>query len=90
MRVRKATRVLRNMLREQICCVGRIAARHQLPDDALWEIAKGFEVIYQQHLEQLNARVETKVGPSDINRAQPHSGLTYLLDKLDSEEHPVS
>ena len=87
MRIRKAVRVLRGMLREQVCCVGRIAARHHLPDDALWEIVKGFEVIYQQHLEQLNARVEAKEGISDLRRAQPHSGLMYLLDKLDSEEH---
>jgi len=78
------------MLREQVCCVGRIAVRHHLPDDALWEIAKGFEVIYQQHLQQLNASAKGKPGPSDVKRAQPHQGLMYLLDKLDREETPVS
>ena len=75
---------LREMLREQLCCVGRIAARHQLPDDAVWEIAKGFDVLYQRARWQLEASSEDAV-PASPYRAEPHPGITYLLEKLDRE-----
>ena len=80
-----ATSVLSKMLREQVCCLGRIVARHQVPDDVVWEIAKGFDVIYQR----LRGEVELKVTEAETappsHRAVPHPGLTYLLDKLRME-----
>ena len=74
--------VLREMLREQVCCLGRIVARHQVPDDVVWEIAKAFDVIYQRTRRQ----VEASPGGADVppipHRMEPHPGLTYLLEKL--------
>ncbi len=85
MEKRPTTAVLREMLREQICCLGRIVARHQVPDDVVWEIAKGFDVIYQRARRQ----VEVAPGAADLPPApywmEPHPGLTYLLEKLDVE-----
>jgi hypothetical protein len=85
MEKRHTTTVLREMLREQVCCLGRIVARHQVPDDVVWEIAKGFDVIYQRARRQ----VEVSPGGADVPpipyRMEPHPGLTYLLEKLDVE-----
>ena len=80
----------RDLLREQIRCIGRVAARHRLPDDAVWELAKGFDVLYQRVRRQLeNAPPDTDPLPAPP-RAEPHPGLTYLLDKLDREEAGAS
>jgi len=76
---------LREMLREQLCCVGRVAARHQLPDDAVWDVAKGFEVIYRRACRQARLSPEGREGGSSTPRAEPHPGLTFLLDRLDLE-----
>ena len=76
---------LREMLREQLCCIGRIAARHQLPDDAVWDVAKGFEVIYRRACEQARVSPEKPDGGSSAGRAEPHPGITHLLSRLDIE-----
>jgi hypothetical protein len=77
---------LREMLREQLCCVGRVAARHQLPDDAVWEIAKGFEVLYRRACRQVKATSGGSEGGPSVRRPEPHPGLTYLLTALDRED----
>ena len=77
--------VLREMLREQLCCIGRVAARHQLPDDAIWDVAKGFEVIYRRACEQARVSPEKPDGSSSAGRAEPHPGITHLLSRLDIE-----
>lgn len=82
---RHATTVLREMLREQICCLGRIVARHQVPDDVVWEIAKGFDVIYQRACRQVDASTSSPEVPPVPYRMEPHPGLTYLLEKLEVE-----
>jgi hypothetical protein len=81
---------LRGMLREQLCCIGRIAARHQLPDDAVWEIAKGFEVIYRHACKQAQASVETPEADRANRRTEPHPGLTELLTRLERETEPAN
>ncbi len=81
----RTTTVLREMLREQICCLGRIVARHQVPDDVVWEIAKGFDIIYQRARRQVKASAGGPELPPLTYRMEPHPGLTYLLEKLDLE-----
>jgi len=76
---------LREMLREQLCCIGRVAARHQLPDDAVWDVAKGFEVIYRRACEQARMSSEKPERGPPACRAEPHPGITYLLSRLDTE-----
>lgn len=85
MEKRHTTTVLREMLREQICCLGRIVARHQVPDDVVWEIAKGFDIIYERARQQLEASAASRELPPLPYRMEPHPGLTYLLDKLDRD-----
>jgi len=77
---------LREMLREQLCCIGRVAARHQLPDDAVWEVAKGFEVIYRRACQQATASTGKTDREPAGRRAEPHPGITYLLSRLDAED----
>ncbi len=79
------TTVLREMLREQLCCLGRIVARHHVPDDVVWEITKGFDLIYQRARCQIDASPDKSKQPSSPHRLEPHPGLIYLLDKLDQE-----
>lgn len=82
---RHTSNALREMLREQICCLGRIVARHRVPDDVVWEIAKGFDVIYQRARRQVEALPGGTEIPPGPHRMEPHPGLTYLLDKLEVE-----
>jgi len=77
---------LREMLREQLCCIGRVAARHQLPDDGVWDMAKGFEVIYRRACRQARLSPKGREGGPPTPRAEPHPGLTYLLNRLDMED----
>ncbi len=77
--------VLREMLHEQICCLGRIVARHQVPDDVVWEISKGFIVIYQRARRQVEASTGGPEVLSVPHRMEPHPGLSYLLEQLDLE-----
>lgn len=79
------TIVLREMLREQLCCLGRIVARHHVPDDVVWEITKGFDLIYQRARRQIDTSPDKSKQLSSPHRLKPHPGLTYLLDKLDQE-----
>jgi hypothetical protein len=59
--------------------------RHQVPDDVVWEIAKGFDIIYQQARRQAEASsAGTEAAPLP-HRMEPHPGLTYLLKKLEVE-----
>jgi len=80
-----AATALRRMLREQLCCLGRVVARHQIPDDAVWEIAKGFDVIYQQMRRRIETPVPRARGQRAPHRMEPHPGLLYLLSRLDNE-----
>ncbi|MFQ5584040.1 MAG: hypothetical protein ACE5GL_06355 [Calditrichia bacterium] len=82
---RQPLSMLREMLREQLCCLGRVVARHQVPDDVIWEIAKGFDVIYQQARCQIEVSPDKTAQPSFPHRLEPHPGLIYLLDKLGYE-----
>ncbi|MBL7133985.1 MAG: hypothetical protein ISS78_07805 [Phycisphaerae bacterium] len=83
---RTVTQALREMLREQLCCVGRVAARHQLPDDAVWDVVKGFEVIYRRACQQVERSAGGSGGDSSPRRGGPHPGLAGLLDRLRREE----
>jgi hypothetical protein len=86
MEKRDVTHALREMLREQVCCIGRVAARHHLPDDAVWDVAKGFDVIYQRACQQAKMSAEGAEGGLSVRRAEPHPGLTFLLNRLDRED----
>lgn len=82
---RKTAVALREMLREQLCCLGRIAVRHQVPDDVIWDLTKGLDVIYERFLHRLE---ETPTQPESLvgsHRTTPHPGISYLLSKLDAE-----
>lgn len=76
---------LKKMLKEQLCCLGRVFARHQVQDDVIWEVVKGFDVIYLKIKEQINSTA-TEASNSYIYKMEPHPGLMYLLEKLEKEE----
>ena len=76
--------LLRKMLREQLCCIGRIAARHQVPDDVIWEIVKGFEILYMRACREAGETVSDDATPTPP-RKEPHPGLVYLIEKIGRE-----
>ena len=82
---RSAKVLLREFLREQVCSVGRVAARYAISDDALWEIAKEFDCRYQQFRQRLERRPPEVATPRLLRWLKPHPGLIYLLDRLDRE-----
>lgn len=79
---------LREMMREQLCCLGRIASRHRVPDDVVWDIVKGFDVIYQRARRRSEAAPQSHGCMQVPPRAAPHPGLAYLLNRLDHEGAP--
>lgn len=78
--------LLRAFFRELVCCLGRVSARHQLPEDAVWELVKGFDILYQRA--RRNAEVEPQA-PGDplppVRKLEPHPGIAYLLARLERE-----
>lgn len=74
--------LLKKMLREQLCCLGRVFARHGVPDDVIWEVVKGFDLIYQKTRRQAEDSGKT-TADSPFYKMEPHPGLTYLLEKLE-------
>lgn len=82
MKQKKTAGLLKNMLKEQLCCLGRVFARHGVPDDVIWEVVKGFDLIYQRTKRQAE---DSGVGTSNpsVHRMEPHPGLTYLLEKIE-------
>ena len=79
------TQLLSEMLHEQLCCIGRITASHLLPDDAVWEIAKGFYLIYLRARRRAEAAKEASGRVHGSNHSGPHPGIMHILDKLDRE-----
>ncbi len=53
--------------------------------EMLWEIAKGFDVIYRRARRQVQASPGGTEIPPGPHRMEPHPGLTYLLEKLEVE-----
>ena len=75
--------LLKKMLKEQLCCLGRVFARHEVPDDVIWEVVKGFDLIYQKTKQQAENSSNTGTSNSYIYKMEPHPGLTYLLEKIE-------
>ena len=70
------------MLKEQLYCMGRIFTRHGVPDDVIWEMVKGFALIYQRPVRQTENTEDTANHKPHVHRMEPHPGLTYLLEKI--------
>ncbi len=79
----RITEFLKKMLKEQLCCLGRVFARHEVPDDVIWEVVKGFDLIYQKTRQQAESSANTDASNSYIYKMEPHPGLTYLLEKIE-------
>lgn len=72
---------LKMMLKEQLYCLGRVVARHNAPDDLVWELIKGFDLIFMKVKEQ--AEDSNKESNAPIYKMEPHPGIMYLLEKLE-------
>lgn len=81
----REVRLLKEMLREQLCCLGRIFARHGVADDVIWEVVKGFDIIY----EKVKLKAENAQGSDadtvPVYKMEPHPGLIYLLEKIEKQ-----
>ena len=81
----ETTECLKKMLREQLCCLGRIFARHEVPDDVIWEVVKGFDCIFQSIKKEVEGTDRENGESTPIHRMEPHPGITYLLEKLEKQ-----
>lgn len=75
--------LLKNMLKEQLFCLGRVFARHGVPDDVVWEVVKGFDLIYQRARRQAEGSGDGRTANPHVPKMSPHPGLTYLLEKIE-------
>ena len=83
MEQKKTDGLLKEMLKEQLYCMGRIFARHGVPDDVIWEVVKGFDLIYQRVRRQTEDSGDVGAPNSSVHRMEPNPGLTYLLEKIE-------
>ena len=79
----KELKMLKEMFKEQLYCLGRIFARHGVPDDVIWEVVKGFDLIYQKIKKQSEISSGKEESSPHIYKMEPHPGLTYLLEKIE-------
>ena len=77
--------LLRGVFRELLCRLGRVAARHRLPEDVVWELVKGYDLVYLRARSQAARGAPEPGAPARTLRLEPHPGILYLLDKLDRE-----
>lgn len=73
------------MLKEQLRCLGRIAGKYQISDDAIWQIVKEFDIIYQKMRKQSIDSTESNTVESNKHKLKPHPGILHLIDRLDTE-----
>ena len=78
--------LLRAFFRELVCCLGRVSARHQLPADAVWELVKGFYILYLRVQSQAGWEGKGPDLPFPARHLRPHPGIVRLLRKLDLED----
>ncbi len=78
-------RILRDFLREIACCLGRTAARHQLPDDAVWELVKGFDILHLRFRRRCGSEPAATGDLPPAHVVRPHPGIEHLIAKLDRE-----
>ena len=73
----RSVELIKGMLKEQVCCLGRVFARNEVPDDVIWEVVKGFDVIYQKIIQKAEMPAGKEVEGSSplINKMEPHPGL---------------
>ena len=74
---------LKDMLREQLYCLGRICARHAVPDDAVWDIVKGFDLVFTRIKNQLLDSGGEARPDQNASHVKPHPGIMHLLEKLE-------
>lgn len=82
--------LLKKMLKEQLCCLGRVFARHEVPDDVIWEVVKGFDLIYQKTKQQAENSANTCLRAS---HRQAGTSNSYLSTRAQAgiykmEPHP--
>jgi hypothetical protein len=83
METNRTTEFLKKMLKEQMCCLGRIFARHEVPDDVIWEVVKGFDIIFIRIREQVEGSENSGETDPHLHKMEPHPGIMYLLEKLE-------
>lgn len=79
----RARALLRELQREQVCAIGRVAARHAIKDEILWDLAKELDWRYQRLRRRLARKQRAE--PPVIRYLRPHPGLLFLLARLERE-----
>jgi len=75
--------VVKRMLREQILCLGRVFVRHDVPDDVVWEVVKGFDLIYQKIKQEAGKAALPVSSDSPVRRLEPHPAITHFLERIE-------
>ena len=77
--------LLRQCFRGQVEVLGRIFAKHQVPEEAIWEVVRELDVLYQKVRRELGGSVQAEGSVAPGRQPQPHAAILRLLDKLDRE-----
>jgi len=82
----KVVVALNKLLTELTISFGVLAARHGVSDDAVWEVVKHFDIIYQKARERAEADSKQSANDPHDQRKKPHPGIMHLLEKLSGEK----
>ena len=76
---------LRQCLRAQVEGLGRVFARYQIPEAAIWEALRELELPYQGLRKVLTGAVFPEAPLPPVRKPAPHPAIRQMLEKLDRE-----
>lgn len=82
----ETTGLLKDMLKEHHCCFGMSFAHNGIvPNDVIWEVVKGFDLIYQRARRQAEDSGDVGAPNPSVHRMEPHpaySGVAFPVIPL--------
>ena len=81
----RTSKVVKEVCRETVLCLGRIFAVHEVPDDVVWQAARSLDIIFQKAL----AKVSKQDMPPDEDvperKLEPHPAIQGVLERLEED-----
>ena len=79
------SKVVKEMCRETVLCLGGIFAVHEVADDVVWQTAKSLDIIFQNAIAKVSSQgvsIEDKIPE---RRFKPHPAIQEILENLDQD-----
>lgn len=75
----KLKKTITEAFEEAALALGGVAAAYQMPDEAVWDLARSLDLIHQRACEKFQTEEE---GPADEREDAVHPAIVHLLARL--------